>query len=97
MQILFERLIFTPSISIKATNFELILTNYRYAAILFYDKNSQHLLDEWLLAASSPALESIKDSECIIAYMDADDPEVDEVKQTYSLTTPGIKVFRRGL
>ena len=28
----------------------------------------------------------------IMARLDADDPEVEEVKLTYSLTTPGIKV-----
>lgn len=84
------------AVELQATNFELVLTNYRYAAILFYDKSTKHLLDEWLHAASMPILEGLKDSECTMAYMDAEDPEVEEVKLTYALKTPGIKVFRRG-
>lgn len=70
---------------------------YRYAVILFHDHTSRPLLDEWLEAAALPQMEGVSDSECIMAHMDADDPEIEEVKLTYSLSTPGIKVFRRGI
>lgn len=84
-------------IEIQATNFEMVLTSYRYAAILFHDANTPHLLDEWRKAVESPTIKAISDSECIMAHMDAEDPEIEEVKLTYALSTPGIKVFRRGI
>ena len=51
-------------IQLQATNFELILSNYRYAAILFYDHSTQDLLQEWKEAAALEILASVKDTEC---------------------------------
>ena len=84
-------------IEIQATNFEMVLSSYRYAAILFHDSSTTHLFDEWKKAAELPALKAISDSDCIMAHMNADDPEIEEVKLTYALSTPGIKIFRRGI
>jgi hypothetical protein len=40
-------------LELQGVNFELALTSYKYAAILFYDSstNGQNLIDQWLKAA----------------------------------------------
>lgn len=40
-------------LELQGVNFELALTSYKYAAILFYDSstNGQNLIEQWLKAA----------------------------------------------
>ena len=66
-------------VELQATNFELILTSYRYAVILFHDQSTSQLLEQWVSAAKQPILADLSDSDCIMGHMNADDPEIEEV------------------
>jgi hypothetical protein len=83
-------------LELHAVNFELALTNYKYAAILFYDDSEAgQILDrEWtegcsMLDGLSPDAE--------VAKIDGRDPELKELIDAYSIQIPSIKVFRRGI
>lgn len=83
-------------LKLQNVNFELAVSSYKYIAILFYDdsKESTKLTNSWLEAAKSVNGLDV-DSE--IAMIDGSDPNLKEITDAYSIVTPSIKVFRRGI
>eukprot|EP00596_Hydrurales_sp_CCMP1899_P010056 CAMPEP_0119038502 /NCGR_PEP_ID=MMETSP1177-20130426/7464_1 /TAXON_ID=2985 /ORGANISM="Ochromonas sp, Strain CCMP1899" /LENGTH=571 /DNA_ID=CAMNT_0007001167 /DNA_START=151 /DNA_END=1863 /DNA_ORIENTATION=- len=86
-------------LELQGVNFELALTSYKYAAILFYDSstNGQNLIDQWLKAAEGFEDSSDIHDEGEIAMINGSDPEIKELIDAYSIQVPSIKVFRRGI
>jgi hypothetical protein len=98
-------------ITLQATNFEMAVSSYRYAAIFFYDSSTSDVLEQWNLAAGLlgdiDRNDLVGDSEMsdnenssndfMLAVMDASDADMEDIRQAYALVTPSIKVFRRGV
>ena len=98
-------------LELQGVNFELALTSYKYAAILFYDESQtgQKLKREWLKAAESIGSSSSSSSgsgvssendmyeEAEMAMINSADPDIQELVDAYSIVVPCIKVFRRGI
>ena len=83
--------------ALQSDNFELALSTYHYAAILFYDdsKTGKQLVNNWERAAAHPLLESLSSSS-EIAMIDGTDPSLKELVEAYQLNVPCVRIFRRG-
>lgn len=82
-------------LKLEAVNFELALTSYPYVVIIFYDdsEQSKSLVKEFDSAA---LLLNDFEMDGELAKINAADPELKEIMDAYRLSSPSIKVFRRG-
>lgn len=83
-------------LEIQGLNFELAVSSHRYLAVLFYDESptGQSLLQQWQAAAQS-ITDMPADSE--LAQISSKDPSMSELIESYELSLPVIRVFRRGI
>lgn len=83
-------------LEIQGVNFELVISSYKYTAVLFYDKSieGKQLEEEWIQA--SDMLEGLQqDRE--LAKIDGSDSDSSELIEAYNITLPSIRVFRNGI
>lgn len=88
-----------PVLELQGVNFELALTSYKYAAILFYDESTigQKLKQEWYKAAELIGGDDDMYEETEMAVINSSDPDIQELVDAYAIVVPCIKVFRRGI
>ena len=83
-------------LEIQGVNFELVISSYKYTAVLFYDKSieGKQLEDEWIQA--SDMLEGLQEDR-ELAKIDGSDSDSIELIEAYNITLPSIRVFRNGI
>ena len=83
-------------LEIQGVNFELVVSSYKYTAVLFYDKSieGKQLEDEWIQA--NDMLEGLQEDR-ELAKIDGSDSDSIELIEAYNITLPSIRVFRNGI
>ncbi|CAM9855607.1 unnamed protein product, partial [Heterosigma akashiwo] len=84
-------------------NFELAISHYSYVAAAFIDGSdrSSAISQEWdratQLISELWREDELYEEPPVLALIDANDPDIQEIVEVYDIEVPGIKVFRHGM